>query len=164
MQCLGDHDQIYRVVEDRTRFYCSHECMANDVIYPYRYTGDRQFFDKYHGWSLADVVRDIGFVRPDGKTLIGQPHLDDELPLWTLQDLERIGCEIISPNIRTAKEMGLPNGSSHDPGSPEGGLIQGEHGYVPWASIGGSGLESGPHMKPLNREGNGRKNVAEVIL
>jgi propane monooxygenase large subunit len=164
MQCLGDHDQIYRVVDDRTRFYCSHECCANDVMYPYRYTGDRQFFDKYHGWSLADVVRDIGFVRADGKTLVGQPHLDDDKPLWTLDDLEQIGCEITSPNIRTAQEMGLPNGSSHNPDAYEGAAIQGEHGYVPWASIGGDGLETGAHMKPLNKNGNGRKNVAEVIL
>jgi hypothetical protein len=164
MQCIGDHDQLYRVVDDHTRFYCSHECMANDVMYLYRYTGDRQFFDKYHGWNIADVVRDIGFINADGKTLTGQPHLDPDLPLWTIDDLESCGCEIISPNIRTAEEMGLPNGSSYDASGPEGGLIQGEHGYVPWHSIGANGLENGPGMKPLgSSDGNGRTNVAEVI-
>jgi propane monooxygenase large subunit len=163
MQCLGDHDQLYRVVDGHTRFYCSEMCKRNDEDYPYRYSGDRQFFDRYHGWNLADVVRDIGFVREDGKTLVGQPHLDDDLPLWTLDDLDACGCEIVSPNIRTAKEMGLPNGSSYDASQPDGALIPGERGYVIANAIGGDGVETGPGMRSNgNREG--RRNVAEVIL
>jgi hypothetical protein len=163
MQCLGDHDQLYRVVDGHTRFYCSEMCKRNDEDYPYRYSGDRQFFDRYHGWNLADVVRDIGFVREDGKTLVGQPHLDDDLPLWTLDDLDACGCEIVSPNIRTAKEMGLPNGSSYDASQPDGALIPGERGYVIANSIGGDGVETGPGMRSNgNREG--RRNLAEVIL
>lgn len=161
MQCLGDHDQLYRVVDNRTRFYCSEMCVRNDVEYPGRYTGDRQFFDKYHGWNLADVVRDIGFVREDGKTLVGQPHIDDDKPMWTLADLEACGCEIKSPNIRTAEEMGLPNGSWHDSGDPEGAVVAGEQGYVHHA-IGADGLETGPGMRG-NGNGEGRRNVAEVI-
>jgi hypothetical protein len=136
--------------------------VQNDVDYPGRYTGDRQFFDRYHGWDLADVVRDIGFVKEDGKTLVGQPHLDDDLPLWTLADLEACGCEIKSPNIRTAEEMGLPNGSAHDPTTADGGVVPGETGYHPWQSIGADGLETGPAMRQ-NGNGNGRRNVAEVI-
>ena len=162
MQCLGDHDQLYRVVDGRTRFYCSEMCKRNDEDYPGRYTGDRQFFDRYHGWNLADVVRDIGFVREDGKTLVGQPHLDDDTPLWTLADLEACGCEIKSPNIRTAEEMGLPNGSWYDAEKPDGAVVPSERGYVEH-SIGGDGLETGPGMRS-DGSGEGRRNVAEVIL
>jgi propane monooxygenase large subunit len=136
-------------------------CVRNDVEYPGRYTGDRQFFDKYHGWNLADVVRDIGFVREDGKTLVGQPHLDDDKPMWTLADLEACECEIKSPNIRTAEEMGLPNGSWHDSSDPEGAVVAGEQGYVRHA-IGADGLETGPGMRG-NGNSEGRRNVAEVI-
>src|ERR1700738_816794 len=134
-------------------------CKRNDKDYPGRYTGDRQFFDKYHGWNLADVVRDIGFVREDGKTLVGQPHLDDDKPLWTLADLEACECEIKSPNIRTAEEMGLPNGSWHDSSDPEGAVVAGEQGYVHHA-IGSDGLETGPGMRG-NGNHEGRRNVAE---
>jgi propane monooxygenase large subunit len=163
MQCLGDHDQLYRVVDDRTRFYCSEMCMRNDFEYPGRYTGDRQFFDKYHGWDLADVVRDIGFVREDGKTLVGQPHLDDDKPMWTLADLEACGCEVKSPNIRVAEEMGLPNGSWHDASRPEGAVVGSETSYVHRAgSIGGDGLETGAAMRS-GANGHGRRNVSEVI-
>jgi propane 2-monooxygenase large subunit len=40
------------------------------------HAGRRQFWARYHGWDLADVIEDLGYVRPDGKTLIGQPALD----------------------------------------------------------------------------------------
>ena len=66
----------HRAVDDRTRFYCSKECMWLDESNPGRYVGDRNFFDRYHGWELSELVRDLGFVRADGKTLIAQPHLE----------------------------------------------------------------------------------------
>ncbi len=52
----------------RTRFYCSQECRWLDESNPGRYTGDRNFFDRYHGWEASEVVRDLGFVRADGET------------------------------------------------------------------------------------------------
>ena len=99
----------HRVVDDRTRFYCSRECRWLDQSNPGRYRGDRNFFDRYHGWELSEVVRDLGFIRADGKTLMGQPHLDSHRR-WTLSDVEAIGVEIRSPNVDTAEAMGLPNG------------------------------------------------------
>lgn len=108
-----EEDICHRVVDGRTRFYCSDMCRQTDTSRPGRYQGDRNWFDKYHGWDLADVIRDLGFVRSDGKTLIGQPHFSDEpAMMWTLDDIEKCECTIVSPNIRLAEEMGLPNGSS----------------------------------------------------
>jgi hypothetical protein len=104
----------HREVDGRTRFYCSKECMWLDESNPGRYVGDRNFFDRYHGWELSEVVRDLGFVRADGKTLVAQPHLDDD-GMWTLDDLRSLEFEVISPNIAFAEAMGLANGSSHDP-------------------------------------------------
>jgi hypothetical protein len=138
-------------------------CRRNDEDYPGRYTGDRQFFDKYHGWDLAEVVRDIGFVQPDGKTLVGQPHIDDDKPLWTLDDLAACGCEVKSPNILNAERLGLPNGSWHDPTAPDGAVVSTELSYVSGGSIGGDGLETGPGVRAPGSNGNGRRNVAEVI-
>jgi len=162
MNCL--EEPLHRIVDGRTRFYCSRMCKSNDELYPGKYTGDRQFFDKYHGWNIADVVRDIGFVQPDGKTLVGQPHIDDDKRLWTLEDLEACDCEIKSPNILNAERMGLPNGSWHDPDSPDGAVATTEQGYVYSAtSIGSDGLETGPGVKGIDGNGNGRRNVGEVV-
>ena len=46
-----------------------------DESNPGRYTGDRNYLDRYHGWEASQVIKDLGFVRADGETLIGQPHL-----------------------------------------------------------------------------------------
>jgi hypothetical protein len=109
MPCVLDEDQCHRVVDDRTRFYCSPECRWIDESNPGRYTGDRNYFDRFHGMDLAEVVTDLGFVRADGSTLMGQPHLRED-DRWTLADLRAIGIEIESPNINQAKALGLPSG------------------------------------------------------
>jgi propane 2-monooxygenase large subunit len=121
-----EDEMCHREVDGRTRFYCSKECMWLDESNPGRYLGDRNFFDRYHGWELSEVIRDLGFVRADGKTLMGQPHLEDE-GRWTLDDIKAVGVEVKSPNILAAERMGLANGSSYDPdalgrldGSPNG--------------------------------------------
>jgi hypothetical protein len=55
------------------------------------------------------VIRDLGFVRSDGESLIGQPHLHADRR-WTLSDVRAHDCRLVSPNIRAAAEMGLPSG------------------------------------------------------
>jgi len=41
-----------------------------------RFSGRREWEDApHHGWDLADAIKDLGFVRSDGKTLVPQPHL-----------------------------------------------------------------------------------------
>ena len=67
-----------------------------------RFSGRRQWEEVYHGWDLADCMKDLGFLRPDGHTLIQQPHLhmeDDKL--WTLDHVR--GYEIQSPLVNLRK-------------------------------------------------------------
>ena len=46
--------------------------------------------------DLADCIKDLGFVRPDGKTLIQQPHLRfDDKHMWTLDHVK--GYTLASP-------------------------------------------------------------------
>ena len=53
----------------------------------------------YDGWDLADVVKDMGFVRDDGNTMTAQPHLDlDPKKMWTLDHMRRCPA-FASPNI-----------------------------------------------------------------
>ena len=52
-------------------------------------------------------------MRADGETLIGQPHLDDERR-WTLSDIRAHDLKLQSPNIRVARELGLPSGDWSD--------------------------------------------------
>lgn len=114
MPCVLDEDRCHAEVEGRTKFYCSKECQWLDDSNPGRYTGDRNWFDRYHGWGVGDVIRDLGFVRPDGETLIAQPHLreDDQ---WTLTDMDALGMTVTSPNINTAANEGLASGDWHKP-------------------------------------------------
>ena len=50
------------------------------------------------GAYLAEVVKDLGYVRDDGKTLVPQPHLDlDPKAMWTLDDVR--GYTLNSPNV-----------------------------------------------------------------
>ncbi len=64
-----------------------------------RLTGHREWETLHHNRDLADIIKDLGYVRDDGKTLIPQPHLDldDPKKLWTLDDVR--GINFASPNI-----------------------------------------------------------------
>jgi propane 2-monooxygenase large subunit len=119
--CVNEADRVHRVVADRTRFYCSKECRWLDESNPGRYTGDRNYLDRYHGWEASEVVQDLGFVRSDGETLIGQPHLRDE-HRWTLSDIRAHDLKLISPNIRVALELGLPTGDWSDAPRSDGAV------------------------------------------
>jgi YHS domain-containing protein len=111
--CVSEQDREHRIVAGRTRFFCSKECKWLDESNPGRYTGDRNYLDRYHGWEASKVIEDLGFVRSDGETLIGQPHLGAERR-WTLSDIRARGLTLSSPNIRVAQELGLPNGDHSD--------------------------------------------------
>jgi hypothetical protein len=117
MPCVLDDEMTNRAVDERTRFYCCKECQWLDVSNPGRYGGDRNYFDRYHGWELSEIVRDHGFVRADGETMIAQPHLRDE-GRWTLEQLRSRGIEVISPNIRVAQELDLPSGDHSNGAAP----------------------------------------------
>ena len=53
-----------------------------------RFSGRREWEDCYDGWDVADAIKDLGFVRNDGKTLVPQPHLRfDAKDMWTLDDV-----------------------------------------------------------------------------
>ena len=113
------------MVTERTRFYCSPECQWLDESNPGRYTGDRNFFDRYHGMEASEVISDLGLVRSDSQTLIGQPHLESERR-WTLSDIKAHGMKIVSPNIRAASELGLPSGDWSGVPASDGSVPLGE--------------------------------------
>jgi propane monooxygenase large subunit len=72
-----------------------------------RFSGRREWEECYHGWDLADAITDLGFVRPDGKTLVPQPHLHfDDSKMWTLDDVR--GHTLGSPltNFRALTDEG----------------------------------------------------------
>lgn len=75
---------------------CSEGCEWILTRWPKAYTGRKQFWSRYHGWDLADVILDLGYIRPDGKTLIGQPLIEQER-LWTIDDIRRLRYEVKDP-------------------------------------------------------------------
>jgi propane monooxygenase large subunit len=130
--CVDAEDRTHRVSGGRTRFYCSQECQWMDESNPGRYTGDRNFFDRYEGWELSQVIRELGYIRADGHTLIGQPHLNQE-GMWTIEDIQELDVRIQSPNIRMARELGLPSGDHSgqrtETHPPDGSVQPGESQY-----------------------------------
>ncbi|MBJ2151787.1 aromatic/alkene/methane monooxygenase hydroxylase/oxygenase subunit alpha [Paracoccus sp. IB05] len=68
-----------------------------------KFSGKREWETVYHGWDLADAIKDMNFVRDDGKTLVPQPHLRfDNKDMWTLDDVR--GHTLLSP-LTVLREM-----------------------------------------------------------
>jgi len=136
MGCVFEEDMCHRAVDGRTRFYCSKECQWLDESNPGRYVGDRNYFDRYHGWEISELVRHLGYVRSDGETLVPQPHVNGDR-MWTLTDLKSMDFQIQSPNIVTAEKLGLPNGSSVGLATPNGHIDGGLQAAAPWSKSNG---------------------------
>jgi len=87
-----------RIVELGGKPYavCSEGCEWIFRTWPEAYRHRKQFWERYHGWDLADAIVDLGYLRPDGRTLIGQPLLEMDRP-WTIDDIRAIGYEIKNP-------------------------------------------------------------------
>ena len=76
--------------------FCSEGCQEIFFNEPVRYQGFQTFLDRYNGYELSEVTRDMGFVREDGETLIAQPALNPAR-MWTLADIKRCDYEIRKP-------------------------------------------------------------------
>jgi hypothetical protein len=74
----------------RKHVFCSEICRGIFHKCPERYLHYQNFGERFHGWDLADVIVEMGLLRDDGKTLLGQPHLNLER-MWTIDDIRRIG-------------------------------------------------------------------------
>jgi hypothetical protein len=76
--------------------FCSTVCLEIFRKDPGRYLAYQNFGERFNGWPLEDVIVELGLLRADGKTLIGQPHFAVER-MWTLDDIRRVGYEIRYP-------------------------------------------------------------------
>ena len=98
--CLIREDFVCDEVDGQMYTYCSEGCRwTHKVAFAAeyegrptpamgRFSGRREWEDCYHGWDVADAIKDLGFVRNDGKTLVPQPHLRfDAKDMWTLDDV-----------------------------------------------------------------------------
>ena len=108
--CLIREDMVTDKVDGQWRTYCSETCAWTDktAFRPEyegretpnmgRLTGFREWETLHHGKDLADIIKDLGYVRDDGETLIPQPHLDlTPDKMWKLSDVR--GIQFNSPNI-----------------------------------------------------------------
>jgi propane monooxygenase large subunit len=108
--CLIREDMVVDEVDGQLYTYCSEQCRwTHKVAFASeyegrptpamgRFSGRRQWEEVYHGWDLAEIIKDLGFVRTDGRTLVPQPHLEfDENEMWTLDDVR--GYELRSPLV-----------------------------------------------------------------
>ncbi len=77
--CLIREDFVCDEVDGKMYTYCSEGCRwTHKVAFAAeyegratpamgRFSGRREWEDCYHGWDVADAVKDLGFVRPDGR-------------------------------------------------------------------------------------------------
>lgn len=75
---------------------CSEGCEWIFTLNPQIYNGCANWWERFHGQDLADVIQWLGYVREDGKTLMAQPHLNSER-MWTLDDIRKLKYEIKDP-------------------------------------------------------------------
>ena len=89
--CLIREDMVVDEVDGQVRTYCSETCHWTDAVAfrpEYegrptpamgRFSGKRQWETLYHGWDLADCIKDLGFVRNDGSLLAElREQIEDE--------------------------------------------------------------------------------------
>ncbi|MBR1025057.1 aromatic/alkene/methane monooxygenase hydroxylase/oxygenase subunit alpha [Bradyrhizobium viridifuturi] len=76
-----------------------------------RFSGRREWESVYHNVDIADAIKDLGFVRTDGKTLVAQPHLRfDQKEMWTLDDVRG---HILKSPLQTLREMSPADREKH---------------------------------------------------
>ena len=121
--CLIREDTVFDEVDGEWRTYCSETCHWTDkVAFREEYNGRptpamgrlvglREWETLYHNWDLADIIQDLGYVRPDGETLVPQPHvLFDDSKMWKLDDVR--GIPFPSPKV-TLNEMSDEDREQH---------------------------------------------------
>jgi methane monooxygenase component A alpha chain/propane monooxygenase large subunit len=88
----------HRIVKrgGRKMAFCSKTCEWIFDLEPARYSNYQNWYERFDGWNLADVVVELGYVRKDGKTLIAQPTLKTDR-MWTVDDLRRVDYVIEDP-------------------------------------------------------------------
>jgi methane monooxygenase component A alpha chain len=82
-------------VDGRWLTFCSMFCRVAYEMAPERLRSV-PYYVHYDGWSLAEMIVDLGLLRADGKTLLGQPHVNAER-LWTIDDIRRQDAPIENP-------------------------------------------------------------------
>ncbi len=85
-----------RLIGGRKHAFCSDACEHIFREEPHRYLGSPTLFEEFDGMDLADFVERNGFLRADGRTLIGQPWLRRDR-MWTIDDIRALRVEIRDP-------------------------------------------------------------------
>ena len=81
--------------------FCSPLCQLAYEFVPERFQST-PFYVAYDGWGLSEMIVDLGLVRTDGKTLLGQPHLNPQR-LWTI-DAIRANDVVVENPVRLYAE------------------------------------------------------------
>ena len=90
--------------------FCSEACEVIFTAEPLRYADAAPTFDNLnHGVSLEEFIVKNGLLRADGKTLLAQPHLEDER-MWTIDDIRRVDFTVLDP--LQAPPASLANGTT----------------------------------------------------
>ena len=83
----------------RRHAFCSAPCERFFDQEPQRYLGFKTFWEIWDGCGLDEFIVKQGLLRADGRTLVAQPHHDDDDPkrMWTIDDIRALDYEIKDP-------------------------------------------------------------------
>lgn len=82
-------------IDGRQLAFCTPFCQLAYEAAPLRFRTE-SYYTQYDGWPLSEAIRAMGLVRSDGKTLLGQPHLNTNR-LWTIDDIKARDVIIENP-------------------------------------------------------------------
>lgn len=82
--------------DGRKHAFCSQACEEIFTEAPHRYLAAPNFLEIYDGYGLDEYIREAGLLRADGRTLLGQPSLNEER-MWTIDDIRPLGIQIRNP-------------------------------------------------------------------
>ena len=85
--------------DGRKHAFCSDGCEQIFAYEPARFAQNHTFDEHYHGYSLVEYIEHAGLVRNDGKTMLAQPHLNED-KRWTLDDIRRSSDFVIKDPLR----------------------------------------------------------------
>ena len=85
-----------QVHEGKKQPFCSAGCQSIFNRDPQRYLAYKTWYELYAGYGLDEYIIENGLLRADGKTLLAQPHLEQDR-MWTIDDIKALDYEIKDP-------------------------------------------------------------------
>ncbi len=103
---IDESTERVRMFGGRAHAFCSDPCEEIFCQQPERYIHTMMWDELWDGVGLDEFIIEGGLLREDGRTLVAQPHIDEDR-MWTIDDIRACNFEIQNPlrDIKDAPEF-----------------------------------------------------------